>query len=72
MPVPIEPDPDPELDLFENCCFCRRPTRYWTELASRKPGGQVACCPDCAGRAEPSDVPSKKTWWRREKIATGM
>jgi hypothetical protein len=69
MPIPIEPDSD-ELP-FEACCFCRRSTLYWTELANRKPGGQVACCADCAGRADPEDVPTKDIWWRREVIATG-
>lgn len=62
-----EEDPDPP---FERCCFCRTATPSWTTLKGRKPGQQVACCPQCAKRAEPKDVPSKEDWCRREDIAT--
>lgn len=68
--IPVEQDPDPEETFLENCCFCRKTTRYWTNLVSRKPGDQVACCPECAKVAEPDDVPTKEVWWRRERIAT--
>jgi predicted amidophosphoribosyltransferase len=66
MPVPIHRgDPDPP---HERCCFCRTPTDWWTSL-DRKIGEQVACCQHCAARAEPEEVPSKKDWCRRERIA---
>jgi predicted amidophosphoribosyltransferase len=48
---------------LENCCFCRRPTPFWTE------GGQVACCERCAARGYPEDLPTKEEWIRRERIA---
>ncbi len=48
---------------IENCCFCRKPTRYWYTPQD------VACCGDCARRAKPEDVPTKTQWCRRERIA---
>ena len=47
----------------EHCCFCRKPTRFWYLPKD------VACCQQCAKKAEPKDVPSKKVWCRREQIA---
>ena len=52
------------LRSIENCCFCRKATRYWYLPKD------VACCPGCAERAATKDVPSKKVWCRRERIAT--
>jgi hypothetical protein len=54
---------------LKRCCFCRIPTSFWTELKNRSLNEQVACCPECAYRALPDDVPTKKSWVRREFIA---
>jgi hypothetical protein len=67
MPIPIHPEP--EEDICEKCCFCRSKTAFWTSLPDRPPGQQVACCPHCASRGEPEDVPPKPVWCRRERIA---
>jgi hypothetical protein len=72
MPVPIHEEVDDELTRNtdqEKCCFCRDQTAWWTSLPNRKPGAQVACCPHCASRADPKEVPSKTAWCRRERIA---
>jgi len=61
-----EPDDEPP---FERCCFCRKPTPFWTQLENRTPGQQVACCEACASRAHVQDVPTKAVWCRRERIA---
>lgn len=66
MPIPIHPQPDTEPP-FERCCFCRTPTRQWTELADRAPGAQVACCKSCAAQHEPAEVPTKLAWFRKEQ-----
>ena len=62
--VEVEREPE-QLSRFEleNCCFCRQKTPYWY---TRK---DVACCECCARFANASDVPSKKVWMRRERIA---
>lgn len=52
------------LHWQEYCCFCRKKTIYWYTPKD------VACCQDCATRAEPKDVPSKKQWCRREDIVS--
>jgi hypothetical protein len=52
-----EPD---DMGLMERCCFCRRQTKHWTTLSDRRDGDQVACCCDCARRAERNDVPTKR------------
>lgn len=72
MPIPIHQEPDDELTRNtdqENCCFCRAPTPWWTSLPNRRGQLQVACCPSCAARGEPVDVPTKAVWFRRERIA---
>lgn len=67
IPIRLEdPDMGPPL---ERCCFCREATNTWTDLPGRTGGGQVACCPVCASRADEKDVPTKQEWCRREKIA---
>ena len=53
----------------ERCCFCRKRTGFWTLLSDRTPGEQVACCASCARVAKEEDVPTKKVWIRRERIA---
>jgi recombinational DNA repair protein (RecF pathway) len=49
--------------VFENCCFCRKPTAFWYTAKD------VAVCLQCAETASPEDVPDKTTWLRRELIA---
>ena len=63
MPIPVENEKDPESWLRESCCFCWQPTPWWTSIASRSPGEQVACCPGCAKTYRVKDVPSKRYWW---------
>lgn len=63
VPVEHEPNDFPIAHIQEACCFCRKPTRYWTALADRKPGQQVACCQSCAAAHKPSEVPTKDAWW---------
>ena len=48
---------------YERCCICREPTPYWL--------AEVAICPKCAKYAKREDIPDKKTWCRREEIASG-
>lgn len=71
MSIEVEsiPEADP-FDPLERCCFCRTKTGFWTTLKDRKPGDQVACCEVCARRAKAEDVPSKRDWCRRERIAS--
>jgi hypothetical protein len=72
MTVPISREKEDELTRntkSEKCCFCRAGTPFWTALPDRKLGQQVACCPHCASRANPKDIPSKAAWCRSEDIA---
>ena len=67
MSIPIEKEEFPEQP-FERCCFCRRPTPWWTNLSDREPGQQVACCPQCAKtRRQPESVPEKREWVESER-----
>lgn len=47
----------------KRCCFCRAPTSFWVVNMD------VACCAECASRAHPTDVPTKREWINRERIA---
>ena len=67
MAIPIEREPGDEPGV-ERCCFCRTKTPFWTLLKDRKPGGQVACCPDCAKVWRHKDVPTKEFWCYREHL----
>ena len=60
----IEVTHDGESGIGEACCFCRRSTHYWYTTKD------VAVCQACAEIAEHKDVPTKKTWFRREEIVT--
>ena len=63
MPIPLEHENDPDArGLYECCCFCWQPTPWWTEIAGRRPGEQVACCQGCAKTHRVKDVPSKRYW----------
>jgi hypothetical protein len=50
-------------DPAERCCFCRAATRYWYRPKD------VAVCTKCAPHADDADVPAKRIWCRRERIA---
>jgi hypothetical protein len=52
---------------YEACCFCHTPTAYWTVIAARKPGQQVACCQDCSKLYKVKDVPTKEDWCGAER-----
>lgn len=65
--IPIILPPSVEFP-YERCCFCRTPTPWWTDLKHRIPGGQVACCPDCAKTHK--RVPSKAKWCAKERALT--
>ena len=56
-------DDERDLTPTERCCFCRKLTRHWYLPKD------VACCQDCAKKADRKDVPTKKVWCRREQIA---
>ena len=47
----------------EPCCFCSKMTLRWTDIATRKPSEQVACCAMCSEEREPSEVPTKAEWF---------
>lgn len=51
---------------WERCCFCRARTPFWTAMAARTPGEQVACCETCAAVKAPAQVPTKKDWFDKE------
>ena len=71
MAVEVRKEPKCEYPC-ERCCFCREPTPFWTiKNGVETTGEDVACCPRCAARALPEDVPTKKVWFRRERIVTG-
>ncbi len=68
--IPIEREPEEHTRRFkeeEHCCFCCSPTVWWTMLAKRKPGAQVACCPECAKSRKASEVPTKAAWCEAER-----
>lgn len=49
-----------ELGCLESCCFCGKPTTWWTK-------DDVACCPFCALEKQEKDVPAKGEWIRISK-----
>lgn len=72
MTIFVEQEPkDMGMWGAERCCFCRKPTAYWTLLpdGAKVTGKSVACCQACAKRAYREDVPTKEVWMRRESIA---
>lgn len=67
--IPIEREEDWATTYpHEHCCFCRAPTPWWTALADREPGAQVACCGECAEQYRPEEVPSKLEWCNKERV----
>lgn len=67
MSIPLKREP-PDMGPAERCCFCRTPSRMWTDLPDRTPGQQVACCERCASERIPEEVPTKEQWFRAERI----
>ena len=67
--IPVEHEKDPPLSpcVQERCCFCRNHTRFWTTIAQRTPGQQVACCPECAASHVARQVPTKHAWCVAER-----
>lgn len=43
----------------ELCCFCWKPTRYWSG------GGWIACCRSCAKEHDEKDLPTRDEWWEK-------
>lgn len=66
MTIPTRREP-PDMGPRESCCFCRKPTPYWTAIKGRMPGEQVACCQPCAATHDPKDVPTKAQWFNGVK-----
>jgi hypothetical protein len=50
-------------DVQENCCMCRKPTRWWWGTGARN----VALCPDCAKTTKASELPTKEAWCAKER-----
>ncbi len=59
----------PSTTQIELCCFCWKPTRYWVAPVT---GQSVACCPKCAPKYHPRDLPSKAEWCRRSEEANAQ
>ena len=66
MAVPIKKDKHAEPP-YEQCFSCRTPTIFWTDLADRDAGQQVACCPGCACDHQPHEVLTKHEWFAEAK-----
>jgi len=60
MPIRITPG-DGDYPR-ERCCFCFRPTDWWTLISKRSEGEEVACCELCARKNRVKDVPIKEDW----------
>lgn len=65
--IPVEAEKDAGNLPYERCCFCRKPTPYWTTLTSRPANENVACCKKCAEVYRIKDVPSKRYWCEKEQ-----
>lgn len=61
MSVPVERD-GPEFDGMpaENCCKCRKRTRFWYTP------NDVALCQACATKVDAVDIPTKRQWLKAE------
>jgi hypothetical protein len=53
-------------DVQENCCMCRKPTRFWWGTGARN----VALCPDCAKTTKARDLPTKADLVKKERRLT--
>lgn len=67
--IPIEREP-PGMGgpPYERCALCRVPTPFWTKIASRTPGEQVACCKACSKKHVVAEVPTKDVWFANEDV----
>lgn len=66
--IPIRVNPEAGL---ESCAICDADTDHWTDLPRRREEGQVACCPRCAERHCPWEVPTKTAWCNRPHFRDG-
>lgn len=66
----IKKDPDCETEhCYEACCFCSKPTSWWTLRAGKEVGADdVACCKKCAYTHRLSELPSKKEWFAAQQV----
>ncbi len=61
MGVEVVHDGEPANVVAENCCLCRKPTRYWFRALD------VALCQPCAKAADEGALPSKQVWMAKER-----
>ncbi len=66
--IPVSTEPEILEPSYEQCVFCRKPTKFWTDLPDRTPGEQVACCKTCATSHGPSEVLSKDAWFEKATV----
>jgi len=59
MPIQIYPESKRLGPPYENCCFCYKPTPYW----SKPDGDGVPVCVTCSEKKSPKDLPSKYLWY---------
>lgn len=57
--IPIKKEDHTIGPPFEQCCSCGKHTPWWTDLPDRKPGEQVALCPECATQVDAKDRVTK-------------
>jgi len=69
-PIPIERESSPDDRVEEKCCFCWEATTFWTDIKTRRPEQQVACCVICCEEYRQIDVPTKKYWFLVAGIIT--
>lgn len=63
-----EPGPDEDAH-FESCCFCRKPTTWWSVRRGKKIGqDDVACCRKCASQHRLSELPTKQEWLASQQV----
>ena len=55
-------------EVQENCCVCRKPTRYWWGKGVQN----VALCPECAKKTKASELPTKAEWIEKERASRWM
>ena len=54
---------------YEPCCFCRKPTSWWTLRDGKEVGANdVACCKKCSYTRRLSELPSKKEWFASQQV----
>lgn len=63
MPVDVIHDGTSFHEPAENCCVCRKPTRFWYGTGD----ANVALCQNCALHVTAKELPSKKDWSNKER-----